>query len=745
MSSSTLIHAAEDRPLLLRRRPDLEFSEARFQQERSWIVKDPVSLQYHRLKQPEMIVLQMLDGQVTLRDVLERVQSEYPTRIVRITDLLRLVSSLYRSGLVLSDAAGQGESVYQRALDLRRRQWLGRLTNILSIQLPGFDPGPLLNRLNRVMGWMFTPLGITLWFLLVAIAFGLVLGHWREFEQRLPGFYDFFSADRLWLLALVLSMTKILHELGHGIACRHFGGECHEIGIMFLVFTPAMYCDTSDSWRLPNKWHRIFIGAAGMYVELALASAACLIWWNTRPGWTHYVCLNVMFVSSVSSLLFNLNPLLRYDGYYMLADFLEVPNLAQKSQWALLNTARVAILGLPMVAREQLPQQNIFWFALYSVASFCYRWFILFLIIWFLTRFLEPYELQSIGIILAMIAMVGAIGVPFWRMIRYFLIPGVSSEVKWPRFVLACGVGCAILGGVAFIPLPRSLTVPVVIELDDMEAEHVYVSLEGSLSEIFVKPGDEVQAGTVLAELNNHDVVFRLAQLEGARIHQEGHLRSLRRRVLADPAALVDIPAAEAELSDLRKQLAESQREAERLQLVAHRDGIVFPPRDKSARPRDPEMGIADWYGSPFDPENRSVYLEAGTLFCSIANPKRFAARLLVQEDDIALIEPGQPTKLILDSYRIQPITSTIQAVSTRETTAPPPELTNDVGGPVAMKQGPNGAAQSMFVYYEAVALLKDPPLTLIPGFRGMARTTLRPCSLGSRFWKWIHDNIHFQ
>ena len=122
-----------------------------------------------------------------------------------------------------------------------------------------------------------------------------------------------------------------MHEFGHGLSCKHFGGECHEIGVMLLVFTPCLYCNVSDSWMLPNKWHRAAIGAAGMYVELVLASIATFVWWFSQPGPFNYICLSVMFICSVSTVMFNANPLLRYDGYYILSDFLEIPNLRQKA------------------------------------------------------------------------------------------------------------------------------------------------------------------------------------------------------------------------------------------------------------------------------------------------------------------------------------------------------------------------------------------------------------------------------
>ena len=194
-----------------------------------------------------------------------------------------------------------------------------------------------------------------------------------DFQSKLPSFNAFFAAKNWLLLAAVLGCTKVLHEFGHGLSCKHFGGECHEMGVMLLVLTPCLYCNVSDSWMLPNKWRRAAIGAAGMYVEVVLASLCTWIWWFTEPGLLHYTCLNIMFVSSVSTILFNANPLLRYDGYYICSDLMEVPNLRQKSNQILTRKLSEYCLGMEQPEDPFLPQRNQWLFALYTVAAFLYR------------------------------------------------------------------------------------------------------------------------------------------------------------------------------------------------------------------------------------------------------------------------------------------------------------------------------------------------------------------------------------
>src|SRR5690606_25016290 len=219
-----------------------------------------------------------------------------------------------------------------------RKQLLANFTNVLAFRFKGFDPEPILNFIYPYTRWFFSKPAFIVSCLLVLSALTLVLVQFDTFQSRLPSFQSFFAAKNWLWLGLTLAVTKVLHDFGHGLSCKHFGGECHEIGVMFLVLTPCLYCNVSDSWMLPNRWHRAFIGAAGMYVEVVLASICTFVWWFTEPGLLNYICLNVMFVSSVSTILFNANPLLRYDGYYILSDILEIPNLRQKATSILSRT-----------------------------------------------------------------------------------------------------------------------------------------------------------------------------------------------------------------------------------------------------------------------------------------------------------------------------------------------------------------------------------------------------------------------
>ena len=233
----------------------------------------------------------------------------------------------------------------------------------------------------------------------------------------------------------------------HGLSCKHYGGECHEMGMMLLVFTPCLYCDVSDSWMLPNKWKRAAIGAAGMYVELILASIATYLWWWSHPGIFNQLCLDVMFVSSVSTLLFNANPLLRYDGYYILSDIIEIPNLRQKASTILGRLASKWCLGIKQPEDPFLPQRNLGLFALYAVASSIYMWIVTASIFFFVWNVFKPYRLEVLGRLLAAGAIWGLVVRPAYGMIKFFKVPGRRDEVKSFNLAITLAIAATIRGG----------------------------------------------------------------------------------------------------------------------------------------------------------------------------------------------------------------------------------------------------------------------------------------------------------
>ena len=421
---------------------------------------------------------------------------------------------LHRSGLVIADVAGQGHQLRKRRDERKRKMFLGAVTNILCIRFKGFDPERLLNWLYPYVRWFFSPWTVAFCCLLGLSALTLVAVEFDAFRAKLPEFHQFFSVHNAFLLALVLGVTKVIHEFGHGLTCKHFGGECHEMGIMVLVLTPCLYCNVSDSWMLPSKWHRAAIGAAGIYVEVMLAAVCTFLWWFSEPGVLHNLGLNVVFISSVSTVIFNANPLLRYDGYYVLADMMEIPNLRQKATTILSRKLSEWCLGMEPPEDPFLPQRNQIFFALFSVAAAVYRWVVALSICWFLYRLFKSYELERIGQLMVLASLYGLLIMPLYQVGKFFYVPGRIDQVKKPHFYTSLGILTAWCWRCSFCRCRIASSARW--KSKPAKRNPVYVVVAGRLDSVDVKPGQRVVKGQRLAQLSNLDVDLEVAKLQGS-------------------------------------------------------------------------------------------------------------------------------------------------------------------------------------------------------------------------------------
>ena len=342
------------------------------------------------------------------------------------------------------------------------------------------------------------------------LALLLVGSNWKTFYDKLPDFQSFFNWWTIMSFWVCLAVVKIIHEFGHGLTAKHYGGEVHEMGLLFLVLTPALYCDVTDSWLLPNKWKRIWISAAGIYVECFLASIATFVWWYSTPGLLNSLAMATMFICSVNTILFNANPLLRYDGYYVMADWLEIPNLRIKSTQFFTYLIQEKVLGLEIPVQSYLPKSRRYLFVTYAIASYIYRWFVTFAILWFLSQVLKPYKLESVSYLLALVSLVPLAGMPVYQIGKFLRTPGRLRKVKKVRATAFAVAAIAIVTGILLIPTPLRVGGTFVLKL--AKPEVVYVETEGRLVELNVKNGQWVTKDTVLAKLSNPEKQKELIQ-----------------------------------------------------------------------------------------------------------------------------------------------------------------------------------------------------------------------------------------
>jgi putative peptide zinc metalloprotease protein len=732
------------RNLAIRKRPDLVARRQHYLGRSYWVVKDPVGLQYFRFQDEEFAILQMLDGETSLDEIKDRFEEEFPPQKITLEELQQFLGMLHRSGLVIADVAGQGEQLRKRRWEKKRREWMNAISNILCIRFKGFDPERFLNWLYPWVAWFFSPIAAVICILFGLSALGLVCVQFHVFQSRLPEFHQFFNAHNGVWLAIVLCVTKVMHEFGHGLSCKHFGGECHEMGVMILVLTPCLYCNVSDSWMLPNKWHRAFIGMAGMYVELVLASICTYCWWFSQPDTLfNRLCLDVIFVSSVSTVVFNANPLLRYDGYYILADLVEIPNLRQKATTILSRKLAEWCLGMEPPEDPFLPQRNQIFFALYSVAAAVYRWVVALSICYFLYKLFRSYDLQVIGEIVVLMSLWGLLVMPLYRVGKFFYVPGRLDQVKKPRFYASLSVVTVLLLLVVFLPLPQSVICPV--ELQARDARPVSVRVAGNLASVEVKQGERVVQGQLLAVLRNPDTELAIAKNQAAIKECQVKLIALRQRGVSDKHVFGQIAVLNDSLKTYQEQLVEKILDHTRLRLVAPVDGIVLPPSITERR-GDPEERLPQWAGSPLDPENLGAYLEVSTLFCQIGDPHRLEAVLVIDQADRNLVQEGQHVDIILESHPYEIIHSDVTEIAGKEMRAVSKRLSKKSGGDLDTKADEkDGTERPMSPSYEAKAPIDDPNGQYRLGVRGQARIYTDWVPLGTRLWRFVHHTFNFK
>ncbi len=561
-------------------RAGAQISRQHYRGERWYVVRDPAGNQFHRLSDPAYRFVALLDGSRTVEQAWDlcggQLEDDAPTQ----PEVIQILSHLYSANLIDADITPDATILLRRHKQQSKRKIQGRLMNMLFPRIPMWDPDRFLRLWMPVCRMAFSRFGAMIWLAVVFAAIFLVAPKWNEPGHSLKDAAHN-SIDvrnnpiNLILLYTVFVGVKLLHELGHAFGCRRFGGECHELGVMFLVFIPTPYVDASTAWAFPNKWHRIFVGAGGMIVELFVASIAAFIW--VSVGDIHSVvsqlAFNAMLIASVTTIVFNANPLLRYDGYYILSDFLEIPNLRQKSSEYTLGLIKRYVFRIKLT-QPLPPALQRFWLFTYSIASSIYRAFVGFVIL-----LIVAYELPVIGPLMAISGIATWFLVPCYKVVKYV---GTDPELhrKRPRAVaFALGVAAAAVVVIGVIKFPVNIDAEGVLSVSPAYAQQKYIEQPGFVREIGknvdgsrLKDGDWVKAGQVLMVLENEPLTTEL-KVQNAKIEQITLERNASTAISAN-----ERHSKEAELVVLTEQRDLMQRKVEKLTIRAPIDGQLIAP-----------------------------------------------------------------------------------------------------------------------------------------------------------------------
>jgi putative peptide zinc metalloprotease protein len=450
-----------------------------------------------------------------------------------------------------------------------------------------------------------------------------------------------------------------------------------------------------------------------------------------------------VFISSVSTVIFNANPLLRYDGYYILSDLVEIPNLRQKATSILGRKMGEWFLGMEMQDDPFLPQSRQMFFALYTIAAAAYRWVVAFSICWFLYKLFESYELKIVGQIIVLASLYGLFCQPLYQLGKFFYVPGRLDKVKKSHFYPSLIGLAAILAALCFVPLPHSVLAP--FEIQARDAESIYVVYGGRLESINVKAGQTVKKGDVLAQLRNRDLELEIADLSNKVNIYRKQAEHLRQQSVDDPRATAEIPAVEEALKSSLEQLRQREEDQKRLCLTAPIDGVVLPPTYTPKR-EDMDIQLGEWHGTPLDKENLGAYLKEQTLFCQICDPKKLLAVMVIDQSDVNLVAVDQDVKIKIDQLPNDTIDSKVAEIAPAELKEVPKRLSTKFGGEVPIKTDPiTGVETLQSPSYQADASIDDENGYLRIGLRGTARIYTRWTSIGERSWRFLMNTFNFK
>jgi len=703
--------AAQERVVMPPMRRDLIIKQTTFEGRTYYVVKDPVSLGYFRMTAEDYYLATLFDGVRTFGQIREAYAQRFPhVRLDYTPEELQERVLRFANDLALMQFLSVQGSRMKARMDAMKKQkkkkgGLYQLANqIFFFRFSLFDPDALFGRMARPLAWIWTK--TALW-ISVALCLAALAVFILNVERIQPTLDNFFSWRNLALIWVTTILIKSVHELGHGLTCKHFGGEVHEVGAMSMVFTPYFFVNITDVWTMPQRIHRILVSSAGIYVELVLAAFATFLWAIVQPGPLQDFLFNVMVVASVSTILFNANPLMRFDGYYIMTDLIEVPNLQAKSRALIQHQVTKLIFGKAndqVLARMPLPKKRFWLFYIYAVLSWVYGYYVIYSLALFMGPHLEPLGLEGLSNWFTALALLGWVAMP---LIGFFKTMQLTKD-DWKsggrmrRLMTLGAIVCGIFAAACFVPVQLKITRVGAVQL--AEPEEVRPEVPGFIAEVLVQEGDRVATGQPIVRLTNRD-------LEQTRSAAEQRWRAAEAQL--QRAIGLDHPAEQKQLESLvaqyRAKLAESERDVAALTLRAHQGGSVLTT-DKTVLTRQAA-------GLP------GRLLRQGELFCDIVRLDPMRIKIALNERQVRYVEQGNPVKLQADAYPGRTFTGQIATKPLMFVGQDmPPAFSARRAGDVPTGYDHQGREVPLERVFTAEIEVQNPDGILRPGMTGRAR-----------------------
>ncbi len=462
-----------------------------------YVLQDSYSHRYFRITPQAYAFISRLTPEKTVEASWLEFIATHPDAAPGQEDVVRVLSQLHVANMLYFQDLPDNQAIYRRAQTQRRRELQSKLMGFLYTRIYLFDPDRMLNRWKGFIALMTSRGAMLVWLLVVLAGASSALQNLGALSDHSQGL---FSLSNLPWLFVSLTGMKLLHEMGHAFVCKRYGGEVHAFGVMFLIMTPLPYVDTASTWGFKSRFQRAIVSAAGMMVELFLAAIGALVWSHTSAGIVNSLAYNVMVVGSVSSLLFNGNPLLRFDAYYILADLVDIPNLYQKAQQHWMYLGDRYLLGSAAAESPATTPRERLWFTFYGAGAFFYRILVstgIILVVmdqWFL-----------IGMFMAVVTFLTLFIWPLRKLYAHLNGPKVAGNRRRAVFT-AAGLLGVLLITVLFVPFPYSIRATGVLQANDSTVVHT--ASEAVLLRVAVPSGTMLKQGDLIAELRNPELDY---------------------------------------------------------------------------------------------------------------------------------------------------------------------------------------------------------------------------------------------
>jgi biotin carboxyl carrier protein len=637
MSSIALSAATSNGPRL---RAELAIVEQVFRGETSYVVKDPGTQKYFRFRPVEMRVMRCFDGARTPDEIAADLAGQGLKLTARAVEgFARKLASI---GLLERTLAERTTLELERMRAERRKRRRPALFRgeLLRMRWSLGDPDQMFNRALPAIRWMFTRAFIATSVVLFAAYFLILGATWSEFSSTVARLYSFHtitfgSIVVLWFTGLVVIL---IHELGHGFTCKYFGGEVHEMGFMLIYFQPAFYCNVNDAWSFPTLRARLWVTAAGGWIQVVVASLAAMLWYVATPGTlASEVAVAAMIVGGATTMVTNANPLLPLDGYFALTDWLEIPNLRLRAKeyfgwWVRRNVLR---LDLPEPAAGDREKRV---FVIYGALSLCYIG-VLFAIIgsWLVGRAEAAFGAIGVAIVLGLMFALARKGIVAWGRSIALAFRGwraarrATLGWRWPA-----GLASGLLALLAV--LPWTLTTSGGFVVAPANAADVTAPDSGLVAAVFVREGMQVQTGAPLAKLVDRDLEREM--LSAARQVDSLSVATSRARATQSAGAMERL---EAERASAIARFTALQSRSDALTLRARWAGTVTTPR------------VQEIEGSR---------VEAGDRVMRLATLDTLEARVALARAGAANVRAGQVVHLIAYGDAANPVDAVVAAVA---------------------------------------------------------------------------------